>query len=84
LALDEFALTERNPNILFELHTTCSLKGNEKLRLGWLPSIFHITWMETGFEEEIWGHHQSWIKQECPCLEDSKQKKIGNVSASVS
>jgi hypothetical protein len=43
----EFPGPSRNPqsDLLFELHTTCTIRANDRLSLC-RPEIFHINWMD--------------------------------------
>ena len=51
---------DEDENTLFELHTDCSLKANEKLKYPVHPSIFHITWLEIGSEELTEEPKRGW------------------------
>jgi hypothetical protein len=80
-----YIYSNREPryNMLFQLHTSCSLKANEKLKSDWQPSIFHITWMEMGPGKVGAGLHEKWKRRRLPPVPGS-QDTIRTVAASVS
>jgi hypothetical protein len=71
----------KDQTMLFELHTTCSLKPNERWKSHWQPRVFHISWMEIGRGKVTRGPHQKWNRHN---LHGSTDHTIGTVAAFVS
>jgi hypothetical protein len=71
-------------NLLFELHTTCAIRANDKLSTG-SSEIFHISWIDLQRLPDnatlSTSIHKNWQRQH---LQWSRELAIGVVAGSVS
>ncbi|KAN0101488.1 hypothetical protein V8E51_011998 [Hyaloscypha variabilis] len=77
--VDSMRPWEPRDNMLFELHTSCSLKANERLQNDSHASILHFCWMELGTKKVEIVRHPKWKKEEIP----GSDLTIGTVAASL-
>ncbi|KAH8777269.1 hypothetical protein BGZ57DRAFT_351768 [Hyaloscypha finlandica] len=79
---DSMSIWNPPSDLLFELHTTCAIRANDRLS-GYSPEIFHINWMDL---RKLPGNgplppfvHKSWQREQL----ESRELSLGVVSGSL-